>query len=218
VLRKAGDRGAWIGNCSARWCINPPRKPPCTHATRDPNGATDGCDGPDAVYRGAERRDAARRSVPRPADGVRGRSDGQPRFYPRFQSVVVCLIGRRLVRQPTRVALFSLPLSLSLSVSPSFFPRPVFLSTPAHVRFSFFFLSTRVAGEFAGVGLGVDHVARVVCVRGRGSGGVFLTPARELCCRATCRLVHHCVRFEKNLELAGGRVSLRTLIRPAEEG
>lgn len=129
----------------------PPRCNPSVvvHGTRDPNGATGGCDGPEDARRVASRRTPlVRRRVPRPTDGTRGRSDGNhvcppPRYPPVRRGV-----SRRPPARPTttRAALFSLPLSLSLSLSVTLsiclFPsRPRCIpsrSRSSYIRFSFF--------------------------------------------------------------------------------
>lgn len=109
---------------------------PLCRGARDPNGATGGCDGPEAA-----RRVAALRSVPRPADGARGRSDGN-----HVSTLVSFPVRRGVSRRPparpttTRAALFSLPLSLSLSISfspPA--PIPIIPAPPFTANFSFFF-------------------------------------------------------------------------------
>lgn len=186
-------------------CINQPlpfplssraaRKPPRAHAARDPNGATGGCDGPDAAHR-------------RPARSVATRLDGACRDRPTAHEGVAtgnhvstlvsspswCVSSAAPVRPTThaRYSVFSPSLSISLCLSflllpPRFFP-PTPRSRAFLVVFLFFFLSQReFTGELAGVGLAGalrDHVApRLVCVRGRAeeSGGVcFSNAAREI--------------------------------------
>lgn len=114
-------------------------------------------------------------------------------FYPRFQSVVVCLVGRRLVRQPRALLCFlslSLYLSLSLFLLPPHphHPRPAvyrafFIFFPSH-WFSLSFL--RTAGIHGG---GRPRHARPCADRG---GALPLArsyvTARRLAPRPVCAL------------------------------
>lgn len=104
---------------------------------RDPNGATGGCDGPEAA-----RHVAARRSVPRPADGTRGRSDGN-HVSTLVSSPSWCVSSAAgSSDNHARCSVFSpsLSISLCLSFSPPASPSPPSPAPPFYRAFFIFFL------------------------------------------------------------------------------
>lgn len=128
----------------ARRCNRPPvparaaSAPLCRlcRGARDPNGATGGCDGPEAA-----RHVAARRSVPRPADGTRGRSDGN-HVSTLVSSPSWCVSSAAgSSDNHARCSVFSpsLSISLYLSFSPPASPSPPSPAPPFYRAFFIFF-------------------------------------------------------------------------------
>lgn len=115
---------------------------PCRlcRGARDPNGATGGCDGPEAA-----RRVAARRSVPRPADGTRGRSDGN-HVSTLVSSPSWCVSSAAgSSDNHARCSVFSPSLSISFYLffsPPPPFPTPV-IPAPGRLPWIFHFFSRR---------------------------------------------------------------------------
>jgi len=202
---------AWIENCSARRTQSTPLR--ATLASH--------CTWPQWRHKRVRRpwgRSSTRRSVPKPADGARGRSDGN-HVSTLVSSPSWCVSSAAgSSDNHARVALFSLPLSLSLFFPPSLSlslsspPSPSSLSLslslssfsyPVPARPSpftdFLFLARETPVVIPrGAGGPTDRVARGVCVqpeqeRERG-GGRASTPLRELCYR-TARPVS-CARLE----------------------
>lgn len=165
-----------------------PRRAAVCRGARDPNGAADGCDSPEAA-----RRVAARRSVPRPADGTRRRSDGNHVSNSTLVSSLSWCVSLAAgssdnhARCSCFLSLF-LYLSLFLSLLPP--PVPVVPAPPFTVTFFIFFsllpcLSSSSHSGFCKTrrhtrGGGQPRSAREI----RDRGGV-LSRRAELCYRAT---------------------------------